>query len=126
MPNLAALIRQAERERDLMRARTPAVSTSTIRQELYLNSEQMRQLLDAVSTLAHEVMTTAELARYLKVSRKEVLRLANRGDIPGFRVGRLWRFKREEVDRALRDRTPRPRQMGAANYRPISPTARRT
>lgn len=107
MANLAALIRQAERERELMRVSRPTVPTSTVRHELYLSPEQMRQLLDAVSALAHEVMTTAELARYLKISRKEVLRLANRGDIPGFRVGRLWRFKREEVDRALKENTLR-------------------
>ncbi|MGQ9524087.1 MAG: helix-turn-helix domain-containing protein [Armatimonadota bacterium] len=107
MPNLAALIRQAERERDLLRGRTVTAYTAVSRHEVHLSPEQMRQLLDAVSALAHEVMTTAELARYLKISRKEVLRLANRGDVPGFRVGRLWRFKREEVDRALRESTLR-------------------
>ncbi|MGC8834786.1 MAG: helix-turn-helix domain-containing protein [Armatimonadota bacterium] len=98
MPNLAAVIRQAEKEREL---RSPPNAVPIMRYEIHLSEEQMRRLLDAVSQSAHEIMTTSELARYLKVSRAEVLRLARRGKIPGLRVGKLWRFKRYEVEKAL-------------------------
>ncbi len=94
MPNLAAVIRQAEKERESMAVQSPPSTAPVMRYEVHLSEEQMRKLLDAVSQSAHEIMTTSELARYLKVSRAEVLRLARRGKIPGLRVGRLWRFKR--------------------------------
>jgi excisionase family DNA binding protein len=101
LPNLAAVIRQAEKERESMAVQSPPSTAPVMRHEVHLSEEQMRKLLDAVSQSAHEIMTTSELARYLKVSRAEVLRLARRGKIPGLRVGRLWRFKRYEVEKAL-------------------------
>ena len=45
------------------------------------------------------VMTVDELAAYLpKVPRGSVYKLAQRGKIPGQKVGRHWRFRREAVD----------------------------
>lgn len=39
-----------------------------------------------------------DVAKLLKVSSRTVLRLAERGELPYFRVGDLWRFQRKDVD----------------------------
>jgi len=50
------------------------------------------------------VMTIAELAEYLKISRSTLYKLAQEGRVPGQKVGRHWRFHRDAIDRWLCDR----------------------
>ena len=45
------------------------------------------------------IMTIAELAVYLKLSRSTLYHLARAGRVPGVKVGRHWRFHREAIDR---------------------------
>jgi excisionase family DNA binding protein len=44
-----------------------------------------------------EVLTSDEAADLLKVSTKTVLRLVRGGELPGCKVGRVWRFRRSEL-----------------------------
>ena len=44
------------------------------------------------------VMTVDEVAAYLRIPRGSVYKLAQRGKIPGQKVGRHWRFRREAID----------------------------
>jgi len=48
------------------------------------------------------VMTIDELADYLKISKSTLYHLVRRGEIPGTKIGRHWRFHREAVDAWLR------------------------
>ena len=43
-------------------------------------------------------MTVQEVAEYLNVDPKTVYRLVNRGELPGFKVGGSWRFKKDDLD----------------------------
>jgi excisionase family DNA binding protein len=43
-------------------------------------------------------MTVRDVALYLKVDEKTVYRLAQRGELPGFKVAGTWRFKRQDID----------------------------
>jgi len=43
-------------------------------------------------------MTVQDVAEYLNVDPKTVYRMVNRGDLPGFKVGGSWRFKKEDID----------------------------
>lgn len=49
------------------------------------------------SSAIHEVFTAEEAARYLRVSKATVLRLAHRGRIVGVRIGRQWRFSKKTI-----------------------------
>lgn len=49
-------------------------------------------------------LTVPEVAAQLQCSEKKVRRLAKKGDIPAYRLGRELRFKPDAVDR-LRART---------------------
>ena len=51
-----------------------------------------------------EIMTLAELANYLKVAEKTVVRMAREGRIPGTKVASQWRFMRTMVDQWLANR----------------------
>lgn len=48
-----------------------------------------------------EIMNIEELAEYLKVSTSSLYKLAQRGDVPGQKVGKHWRFRKETIDRWL-------------------------
>jgi excisionase family DNA binding protein len=39
-----------------------------------------------------------ELARYLGVSKDTIYVWLTRSAVPGHRIGKLWKFKREEID----------------------------
>jgi excisionase family DNA binding protein len=45
-----------------------------------------------------EVMTAEEAAGYLRIAVATLYRLVNAGKVPGVRVGRLWRFRRSQLD----------------------------
>ena len=45
-----------------------------------------------------EVLTIKEVAEYLKVNERTISRLAASNELPGFRVGNAWRFKRSDID----------------------------
>lgn len=53
------------------------------------------------------VMTIDELADYLKLSKSTLYHLVRRGEVPGTKIGRHWRFKLEVIDRWLaQEKTP--------------------
>ena len=43
-------------------------------------------------------MTVRDVAAYLNVDEKTVYRLAQRGELPGFKVAGTWRFKKDDID----------------------------
>lgn len=45
-----------------------------------------------------DVLTLKQLAQHLQVSERTVFRLLERGELPGFKVGGHWRFRRGVVD----------------------------
>lgn len=47
------------------------------------------------------VFTIDELAVYLKLPKRTLYKLAQEGTVPGHKVGRHWRFKRDTIDRWL-------------------------
>jgi excisionase family DNA binding protein len=49
-----------------------------------------------------DIMTAAEVAEMLNLSRAAVYRLANTGQIPSIRLGRTVRFLRQSVEAMLR------------------------
>lgn len=48
--------------------------------------------------MQENLLTTEQLAQYLKVDKFTVYRLVARRKIPAFRVGSQWRFKRSMIE----------------------------
>jgi len=44
-----------------------------------------------------QIMTVEEVAAFLKLSKITVYKLVKKGQIPGFRVGNSWRFRKEDI-----------------------------
>lgn len=50
-----------------------------------------------------EVLTPDQAAAMLGMSTAQLLRLANAGEIPARRIGRLWRFGKTRLEEYLRE-----------------------
>jgi len=48
------------------------------------------------------ILTIREIAEYLKIKEKTAYALVARGDIPGFKVGGSWRFRRSEIEKWIK------------------------
>jgi excisionase family DNA binding protein len=68
-----------------------------------------------------EVLTLPEAAAYLRVSEKDILKLATKDDLPGRRIGSDWRFLKQALADWLHAPSPRGRLLrhaGAAKDDP--------
>lgn len=45
----------------------------------------------------YKILTVSELAEHLNIHRITVYRLLKNGTLPGFKIGRVWRFDQEEI-----------------------------
>lgn len=50
-----------------------------------------------------EILTIDELSVYLKISKSTLYKLVREDKVPGQKVGRHWRFRKETIDRWLGD-----------------------
>ena len=46
-----------------------------------------------------EIMTPREVAKYLKLHEITICKYAAEGKIPAIRIGRVWRFDKETIDK---------------------------
>jgi len=44
-------------------------------------------------------LTLEQIAEYLQMSTSSIYKMAQKGKIPAYKVGRQWRFKKEDIDR---------------------------
>jgi len=54
-----------------------------------------------------KLLTLEEVAEYLRLNRFTVYRMAERGELPGAKIARRWRFKEEDVQEWFRRRKQR-------------------
>ncbi|WP_447980276.1 helix-turn-helix domain-containing protein [Candidatus Nitrospira bockiana] len=50
------------------------------------------------------IWTVTEVAQFLRVPRSTVYKLAKRGLLPGQKVGKHWRFVRDDIEKWIRSR----------------------
>lgn len=58
------------------------------------------------------IFTLDDLATYLRVSKSTLYKLVQEGKVPGHKVGKHWRFRRETIDQWLdenREKEGKPR-----------------
>jgi excisionase family DNA binding protein len=109
VPDLASIIRQAEKIRGKLdtpvsrplSAGAPHSGDERIKYEVLMTTAHLRQMERTLESLRGGVMTAHQIAAYLQISEGRVYELARRGEMPGAKIGRQWRFKREHIDRWL-------------------------
>ena len=57
------------------------------------------------------ILTIGELSTYRKISKSTAYKLAQEGKVPGQKVGKHWRFRRDTIDHWLDERN-RPTGSG--------------
>jgi excisionase family DNA binding protein len=45
-----------------------------------------------------QIMTTKEIAKYLRLHQITICKLSKEGKIPAIQIGRVWRFDKEIID----------------------------
>lgn len=55
--------------------------------------------LSMATVLKNELLTVAEACRYLKVSPRTLFRYIQDRHLPGFKLGKDWRFARTDLER---------------------------
>ena len=64
-------------------------------------SGQSQHSKDAIS-MTEQLWTIAQIAKYLNVDKFTIYRLIASGEIPAFKVGNQWRFKKRLIERWLK------------------------
>lgn len=57
--------------------------------------------------MTDEILTLPEVAQLLKVAEKTVYTMAQKGELPAFKVGGQWRFRRADLDAWIDAKTRR-------------------
>ena len=92
-------------EDPLLRARIEFFEgeNSSILYEWYLRkdekSKSTRQELNEMAEIEDRWLSVEEICKYFGVSSYTVYRWIDRFDMPAHRMGRLWRFKKDQVDK---------------------------
>jgi excisionase family DNA binding protein len=60
-----------------------------------------------------DIMTTKEMAKYLKLHEITLCKYAAEGKIPAVRIGRVWRFDKDAIDRWIAEGTARVKKDGS-------------
>ncbi len=63
--------------------------------------------------MSDEILTVDEVAALLKVGDKTVYTMAQRGEIPAFKVREQWRFRRADIDEWISRQTAAKLKTGA-------------
>ena len=54
--------------------------------------------------MADDILTIEEVAKYLRVSERTVYDWAQKGEIPAGKIGTVWRFKKDEIEKWVNER----------------------
>ena len=61
--------------------------------------------VDGAMPSESEIMTVMEVARFLRVPKSTVYKLARLGQLPASKIGKHWRFLRRDIHEWMRGRT---------------------
>ena len=50
-----------------------------------------------------EIMTLKETAKYLKIGKSTLYKMAREGKIPAVKIANQWRFRKEDIDKWLQE-----------------------
>ena len=49
-----------------------------------------------------DILTAQELADYLKLNEVTVYKYAKEGILPGYKIGKQWRFNKDEINKLIK------------------------
>jgi|HubBroStandDraft_1064217.scaffolds.fasta_scaffold631359_1 excisionase family DNA binding protein len=73
--------------------------------------------------MAKRILTVSELADHLSVHRITIYRLLKTGSIPGFKIGRVWRFELDQIASWMTTGMAQIEMSAAAGVAPVAKTS---
>lgn len=70
----------------------------TINGNVLYSCQLLPKIAIGTDTMQETLLTVEQIASYLKIDKFTVYRLVAQKDIPAFKVGNQWRFKRSLID----------------------------
>ena len=67
----------------------------------------------AMSHISESLLTLDELSEYLKVSKSTLYKLVQAGRVPGSKIGKHWRFRKETIDRWIDGNEQQSKKLNA-------------
>jgi len=61
------------------------------------------------------IVTAKEVSQYLKLTESTIYKLASMGEIPGFKIGKSWRFDMDEILRRIKSMKNNQKVIREAN-----------
>jgi excisionase family DNA binding protein len=71
--------------------------------ERITNNLIVREKLEKMTEMEDRWLSISEICKYLGVSNDTVYKWIDKHDMPAHRMGRLWKFKKEQVDAWVED-----------------------
>ena len=56
-----------------------------------------------------ELLTVEELSRFLRIPKPTIYYLSQKGEIPGIKIGKHWRYNRKTIEKWLKSKEKRKR-----------------
>lgn len=63
-----------------------------------------------MANVLEPLLTSREVGEALKIHPAVVQRMAARGEFPGFKVGKLWRYRKSDIDEWIASQVESARQ----------------
>lgn len=63
--------------------------------------QEANNVVKHISALLNDIIDVSELAAYLRTHENTIYSMVKEGKLPGYKVGREWRFLRTAIDRLL-------------------------
>ncbi len=67
--------------------------------------------LDGTSARDGEILTVMEVAKFLRVPKSTVYKLARVGELPASKIGKHWRFLRRDIHEWMHSRSGKVRAV---------------
>lgn len=52
-----------------------------------------------------DILTVQEVCDYLRIAKPTLYRYVRAGELPGFKMGKLWKFHRHAIDKWVKTKT---------------------
>lgn len=62
-------------------------------------------IVDGAASTENEILTVLDVARFLRVPKSTVYKLARLGELPASKIGKHWRFLRRDINQWMHSRS---------------------
>jgi excisionase family DNA binding protein len=64
-----------------------------------------QMIVDGTASTDSEILTVMDVARFLRVPKSTVYKLARLGELPASKIGKHWRFLRRDIHQWMHSRS---------------------